>query len=210
MREAHVRVDDDELDAMGIAELVALSRAAGLRDFEELVCRGNGGTVRVDVDDRLDEAALSELDCVDDWERVSGDEDGYSYVVAFTAPALPATLVDATDDLLGTCDPEVGEDGTTLTFVGPQDAISEAVRGYEDAGVSPDLERLGAYGGPGDALDSLTERQEEVVRTAFDLGYYDVPRTASTDVVAAELGLDSSTVSEHLQRAERNVLAEHL
>lgn len=210
MREAHVSVDDDELDAMGITDLVALSRAAGLRDFEELVCRGNGGTVRVDVDDRLDEARLSELDCVDDWERVSGGDDGHCYVVAFTAPDLPAALADATDDLLGTCDPEVGEDGTTLTFVGPQEAISATIQDYEDAGVSPDLERIGAYGGSGDALSALTDRQEEVVRTAFDLGYYDVPRTASTDDVATELGLDSSTVSEHLQRAERNVLAEHL
>lgn len=210
MREAHVSVDDDELDAMGIADLVALSRAAGLRNFEELVCHGNGGTVRLDVDDRIDEAELSELDCVDDWERVSGDGDGHCYVVAFTAPDLPGSLADATDDLLGTCDPEVGEDGTTLTFVGPQEAISATIRDYEDAGVSTDLERLGAYRGSSGALSALTDRQEEVVRTAFDLGYYDVPRTASTDDVATELGLDSSTVSEHLRRAERNVLAEHL
>lgn len=38
------------------------------------------------------------------------------------------------------------------------------------------------------------------------MGYYDVPRNASTEEVAAELELDGSTVSEHLQRAERNVL----
>jgi predicted DNA binding protein len=56
----------------------------------------------------------------------------------------------------------------------------------------------------------LTARQREVIQTAFDLGYYEVPRAASTETVADELGLDSSTVAEHLQRAERNLLSEQL
>lgn len=210
MREAQVSVDDEGLDAMGIAGLVAVARAAGLRNVEELACRGTGATVRIDVAEPLDDARLSDLDVVDDWEQVAGGQDGHSYVVVFSAPALPPTLTDTAEELLGTCDPDVGEEATTLSLVGPQDAISATVRTYEDAGVSPDLERLGTYEGAGDADSPLTDRQAEVVRTAFDLGYYEVPRAASTADVAAELGLDSSTVAEHLQRAERNVLAEHL
>lgn len=210
MREARVSVDDEGLDAMGIAGLVAAARAAGLRNVEELACRGTGATVRLDVEDPLDESRLSDLDVVDDWEQVAGGRDGHSYVVVFSAPALPATLTDSAEALLGTCDPEVGEDVTTLSLVGSQDALSAIVRDYEDAGVSPTLERLGTYQGDGDADSPLTDRQAEVVRTAFDLGYYEVPRAASTADVAAELELDSSTVAEHLQRAERNVLAEHL
>ncbi|SFC70355.1 HTH DNA binding domain-containing protein [Halobiforma haloterrestris] len=46
----------------------------------------------------------------------------------------------------------------------------------------------------------------EGIRTAVDMGYYEVPREATAEEVAAELELDSSTVTEHLQRAERNVL----
>jgi predicted DNA binding protein len=45
-----------------------------------------------------------------------------------------------------------------------------------------------------------------VLRTAHRLGYFAVPREASTAEVAAALGLDDSTVAEHLQRAERNLL----
>lgn len=56
-------------------------------------------------------------------------------------------------------------------------------------------------------MEKLTARQREVLETAFDRGYYDVPRSASTAEIAAEFDLDDSTVSEHLQRAERNVLA---
>ncbi|MFB6270658.1 MAG: helix-turn-helix domain-containing protein, partial [Halobacterium sp.] len=49
---------------------------------------------------------------------------------------------------------------------------------------------------------ALTDRQREVVETAVDLGYYDVPRTAGQDDVAAELDCASSTVAEHLRKAE--------
>ncbi|MXR22550.1 helix-turn-helix domain-containing protein [Halobacterium bonnevillei] len=37
---------------------------------------------------------------------------------------------------------------------------------------------------------------------AVDAGYYDVPRTASQDDVAAQLDCAPSTVAEHLRKAE--------
>jgi predicted DNA binding protein len=42
------------------------------------------------------------------------------------------------------------------------------------------------------------------------LGFYTVPREATIDEVAAEMDLDGATVSEHLQRAERNILSQQL
>ena len=39
------------------------------------------------------------------------------------------------------------------------------------------------------------------------MGYYDVPRDATAKEVASEVGLDDSTVSEHLRRAERNLVS---
>ena len=45
---------------------------------------------------------------------------------------------------------------------------------------------------------------------AYEMGYYEVPREVSTADVAAELGVDASTVTEHLQRAEHNLLARYL
>lgn len=210
MREAHVSVDDAEFDTMGIAELVSVCRDADVREFEELVCQGTGGVVEVGVDARLDEERLSALGCVDEWEYV-GEADGtHRYVIAFTAPELPDSLAERADDLLGTCDPDLNERGTTMSLVGSQDAISHTLREYETAGVSPDLQRLGSYEGPGEPLDELTDRQREVIQTAFDMGYYEVPREATTEDVAAQLDIDPSTVTEHLQRAERNILSRYL
>ncbi|WP_247729837.1 helix-turn-helix domain-containing protein [Halovivax limisalsi] len=207
MREADVAVDDDAYEAMGIEALVGRCEAAGLRELEELACHGTGALVRVTVESRIDESRLADLDPVDDWHYVDETDAGHVYRIAFTAPSLPEDVAASAADLVGTCDPDLSGEATTLSLVGPQASIAETIDGYAAAGVSPDLRRLTAYEGRSGPLDALTDRQREVLRTAFELGYYDVPRTAATTDVAAELDLDDSTVSEHLQRAERNLLA---
>ncbi|WP_226023905.1 helix-turn-helix domain-containing protein [Halomicrobium salinisoli] len=206
MREAAVSVTDAELAAMGIDELLALTRAAGLLAVEELACRGDGAVLQVTVEARLDEERLDALDWIDQWTHVAERDNSHLYVVSFTAPELPESLGETAADLVGTCDPAVDERGATMSLVGPHDAVTGQIREYEDAGVSPDLRRFGAYDGPDRPLDDLTARQREVIETAWELGYYEVPREATADDVAAELGLDASTVTEHLQRAERNLL----
>lgn len=210
MREADITVSDDAFDEMGLRALVELGRDAGLRDVTELVCRGTGAVVQVELAERYDETALSDLECVDDWEYVTETADAHVYVVSFTAPTLPDDLAAVADDLVGTCDPEVHDRGADISLVGPQDAIAENVHAYEAAGITPELRTLSGYDGPDRPLDDLTERQREVLETAWDAGYFEVPRQASTADLATELDLDDSTVSEHLQRAERNLLAHHL
>lgn len=206
MREANISVEDREFDAMGIGKLISLGREAGIREFEELACRGTGAIVQVEVESRYDEAQLSALECVDQWEHVAKTDAGHLYVIAFTAPELPESLAAEAKALIGTCDPDLDDSGATLSLVGSQDTISGTIREYEAAGISPELRKLGPYEGGEKPADALTDRQEEVIQTAFDMGYYEVPREVSTEAIAAELDLDPSTVTEHLQRAERNVL----
>jgi len=210
MREAEVSVTDTELEAMGVEGLLSLVREAGLRSVEELACRGNGAVLEVEVETRIDEERLTALDCVDEWDHVAERGDSQLYVVSFTAPDLPASLEETAAELVGTCNPEVDDRGATMSLVGPHDVISGQIREYERAGVSPDLQRIGGYEGPDSPLDGLTARQREVIETAWEMGYYEVPRDVSADDIASEMGLDSSTVNEHLQRAERNLLGQIL
>ena len=210
MREANVSVDDAEFEAMGIGELIALGREAGIREFEELACKGTGAIVQVTVESRYDEERLSELACVDEWEYVSETDTGHLYVIEFTAPELPESLAEEAADLIGTCEPELSDREATMSLVGSQESISGTIREYEAAGVSPDLRKLGSYQGRDDPGDALTDRQREVIETAYEMGFYEVPRETSTEEVAEKLDLDPSTVAEHLQRAERNVLGEVL
>lgn len=210
MREAVLSVSDADLDRLGIGALVSLCRSAGLRGFEELSCAGGRTVVRAEVEAPLDESRLRALEYVERWELLAESDGGYEYLLAFTTPAFSGESTEHVDDLVGNCDSRVTERGATLSFVGPTEAVRDAVRQYEAAGTTPELRKLGPYEGRDRPLDALTERQREVVRTAYDLGYYEVPREASTDDVAAALGIDPSTVAEHLQRGERNLLSRYL
>ena len=52
----------------------------------------------------------------------------------------------------------------------------------------------------------LSERQLSVLREAIQGGYYDVPRKAPLEHIAARLGIQRSTAEEHLRRGESILL----
>ena len=210
MREAKITINRSEFDAMGIGGLVSLCQQAGQREFEELACHGNGAIIQVEVEARIDEEQLDTLEYVDQWERVTETDDGFLYVIGFTAPDLSDGITEHADELVGTCDPDIHDAGATMSLVGAQDTIRDVISEYVESGVSLDLRKLGEYSGPDRPMEQLTDRQREIVQLAYEKGYYEVPRSASTEDIATELGIDPSTVAEHLQRAERNLLTQHL
>lgn len=54
--------------------------------------------------------------------------------------------------------------------------------------------------------EHLTERQVEVLTTAFEEGYYAWPRESTADEVAERLDISTPTFVEHVRAAERNLL----
>lgn len=85
--------------------------------------------------------------------------------------------------------------------VGDPEAIQRAFdAGAEDLDVR--VEEVGPVRLPGDPAATLSDRQREAVEAALDLGYYDRPREATHEDVAAVLGCAPATASEHLQKAE--------
>lgn len=55
--------------------------------------------------------------------------------------------------------------------------------------------------------EQLTARQREVLKTAFETGYYEQPRQATGEEIADDLGISSTTFSQHIRAAERNLLS---
>lgn len=55
-------------------------------------------------------------------------------------------------------------------------------------------------------LPNLTEKQARALEAAFDAGYYQFPRNATTEEVSASLGIARSTFEQHLNRAEHHVI----
>lgn len=53
---------------------------------------------------------------------------------------------------------------------------------------------------------SLTDRQEEVIRYAFDNGYYEVPKMIDLNGIANRFGISKSTVSVILRDAEKKLI----
>lgn len=56
----------------------------------------------------------------------------------------------------------------------------------------------------------LTDRQLEVLKTAYEMGYFEYPRRNNATAVAAELDISLSTFGEHLSTAERKLLGDVL
>lgn len=56
----------------------------------------------------------------------------------------------------------------------------------------------------------LTDRQEEVIETAFSMGYFERPRRANGQEIAKRLEIHPTTFSEHLTAAQTNLLRELL
>lgn len=208
MREAVIQVSHTEFEKLGVDRFISRIRAAGLRDLTELVCYGDGCLFVVTVGSEIG-ADLAQLDELEWHEQLSGTTETMVYLCKI----LP-DVDDAVRPMqalgISSSDIQVGEGGIEVTLVGEQDDIAQGIEAYDDEGMSVALQRISDYTGPTTALDTLTDRQLEILETAFDLGYFEVPRNVSTDEVADELGLDPSTVAEHLRRAERNLLSELL
>ena len=56
----------------------------------------------------------------------------------------------------------------------------------------------------------LTTEQERVLETAFDLGYFDIPKKIKLEDLARRLNISKATLDVVLRRAQRKVVASHV
>jgi predicted DNA binding protein len=90
-----------------------------------------------------------------------------------------------------------------LTIVGQAGDLQAVVDDLPDA-MTVDVTRVGEYAGWHER--DLTDRQREVVRAAWRVGYYEVPRQAGVEAVADEVDCAVSTASDLLRRAEATLV----
>jgi len=100
------------------------------------------------------------------------------------------------------------EGGLKVAVIGEEDTVRRAIEDIPD-GIRVELEQLSDYDPELRELSSLlTDRQQEILDTATDLGYYRVPREATHEDIAADLDLSTTTVGEHLRKIEARMLSE--
>lgn len=89
-----------------------------------------------------------------------------------------------------------------------RDAVATFLSYCGDNGLDVDLRRLTELSGTPSVDDyGLTSGQREVLLSAFAHGYFDEPRTATLDEVAADLGVSRQAVAARLRRAYRNLVS---
>lgn len=98
--------------------------------------------------------------------------------------------------------------GIRVRSIGDQSTITKSL-GLIPESIDVELETMGEYKPDDRQLFSmLTDRQREILVTAIDAGYYDIPRNATYEDVAAEMDLAPVTVGEHLRKIESRILKE--
>ncbi len=106
---------------------------------------------------------------------------------------------------LGPC--EVIDGRVRMSFMGEKERLEALIDYVKGAGVhftvvsltDPKFSR-------NSPLDCLTKKQRTVMLSAFEKGYYDLPRRISSQKLAKGLNIRSSTLIEHRRKAERRLL----
>jgi predicted DNA binding protein len=103
--------------------------------------------------------------------------------------------------------PLVYRDGQIHGHIVGDPAVLQAVVDDAPDAVSVSVDRIGEFPSPRvDPTTALSDRQAEAVAAALDLGYYDTPREATHEDVAAAIGCAPNTATEHLQKGEAKLV----
>lgn len=146
---------------------------------------------------------------------VFAEDDELFYVYVHFEPGDPASELMRIKDRYGlvlhTPLEFTKDGGLEITVVGKNDVVQQALPEFlnvtEDFDVM--LEQVGRYEPEqNQLLASLTKRQQEILEAAIQKGYYSIPREASHEEIAREVGCSASTVGEHLRKVEARILPE--
>ncbi|WP_231183342.1 helix-turn-helix domain-containing protein [Haladaptatus sp. DYF46] len=126
-------------------------------------------------------------------------------------PLLKRMVATITQEGLVVEKPLLYRDGQVHTrLVGSTAVLQNAVDGFPPE-INLEISAIGEFDRSRKTpLSDLSDRQRETLLAAFDLGYYEHPRRATHEDVAARLDCAPNTVSEHLQKAELKLITELL
>ena len=101
----------------------------------------------------------------------------------------------------------LNQDGSiSWLMLGNKSSIKKLLDRLEKQGVRFAIKKIE----PAKTPNLLTKRQEEVLLSAYELGYFDQPRKIKLDALASMLKLSPPTLSELLRRAEKKVIREYI
>jgi DNA-binding transcriptional ArsR family regulator len=107
--------------------------------------------------------------------------------------------------------PELTQNSMRKTLIGTRVQVEKMLSRLEKAGMPFEIVSASeARFTPDSLFMSLTASQRKTVAEAYSSGYFDVPRKTDSKKLARSLGISKSTLSEHLRKAEKHLLAQIL
>jgi len=153
------------------------------------------------------EAAASEDSTLADVERLEEFDDATLYRTNWTREIH--ALVHA---LTAVGAPIVGAQGSDREWTlrirfDDRECLDAFTQHLDDRGVSFELRQLYEITHPRSGTQyGLTPKQTEAITTAWDMGYFDLPREATMQEVADDLGIAPQSFSDRLRRAEHTLI----
>lgn len=154
------------------------------------------------------EDALRDDPSVSNCRRLDEFDEATLYRADWTANV--ETIAYAYDEMDAVILEAIGEaEGWTLRLRFDDRGRLDGFREYcEDRGVSFDLRQLYEIAHPHSAgRYGLTDKQYEALDTAWEMGYFELPRAVDLADVAAELGISQQALSDRLRRAHDALVA---
>jgi predicted DNA binding protein len=180
-------------------------------DRETILERDAGGEVttlllHVAGDRQRYERTIDRVPQVEEWTTTAAEEGFYIYVrTQLRAREQQYREALDRDAVLVVPPVELRSDRTVRqTMVGHSDALSAAIEALPSS-VDIEVLRTGTY--DRSRGTQVSERQREALAAAWDAGYYAVPREGDIEAVARALDCATSTASDLLRRAERQIVA---
>ena len=163
----------------------------------------------IEYPDRTDlEAALDADPTVKAFRRIEWTDGTGLYRIEHTPETkLISTIVADVDGFLAHTETK-GTGWLVRLLLPDRSAMNEIWEYATSEGISIDvIEMYGNRDADGTTSYGLTDQQETALLVAFQEGYFDEPRGASLEEIAAELDLSSTAISGRLRRGMRNLVS---
>ncbi|MDS0222125.1 helix-turn-helix domain-containing protein [Haloarcula sp. S1AR25-5A] len=209
MSDSGIRVELS-VDTPGACPVASVSDEAGaaVTDIARSSPNENGQIIEEFTATGTDEAVIEERE---DMDKVFAAGDGARYQFTRTRTDCVCETVETFDCPVAEMRAENGQ--LHLTFHAPDvDRVRAIVTRLKELydGVSLRSMRRNGDVDPVDSIlvdrSQLTDRQQEVLETAVEMGYFEYPKGANAGDVASELDISVSTFAEHLAAAQTKLL----